>query len=226
MKTPKQRYWLVFHARPDESVSIQDKHANFFAHTACLAGPWGIGQRPVPPLEVGHGATVLNLKPFLGQGIYRAMLDYSIRRTPTDNALDDDGLTVTFNPGQIDTRNLIDVVIPVYIKAFDAYLVEYFDDRMIDIAAEDLKGVVFNPRQHIYRVGLVSYFDEQLCRRALNLTPAQVAKRVQDKAERADLLHAGVYIVGASVPLPLEVALAKCRELTTAVKGSSTFEPK
>jgi hypothetical protein len=108
-------------------------------------------------------------------------------------------------------------VIPTYIKGFDAYLVEYFDEAMIDIASEELKGLPVNPRQYVHRVGMVSFFDEELCHHALQLTPAQIAERVHGKAERVELLLGGVFIVGVSAPVSLEYAVAKCKELTAAL---------
>ena len=216
---PKQRYWLVFHSRPNESLSIQEKHAHFFAGTAGLTESWGIGSRPVPELRFkGAWPSALNLKPYFGQGVHRAMLVYSFRRGPSSDGHDDDLLNITFDPSKVDVGYLIAKVIPTFIKAFDAYLVEYFDEAMIETAAEELRGLPVNPRRYVHRVGLVSFFDEQLCRVAFNLSPPEVLVRVEGKAERAELLHGGTYIIGAGTPLSFDDAQAKCRELIAAVR--------
>jgi hypothetical protein len=229
MKAKKQTYWLVFHARTDEAVSVEKRHTRFFEGINELPAPWGLGDRPVPPIPKFKGASVvLGMTKFFGNGVQRAMISYRYRRMLSDEGLCDDALNMTFNPAKVDVHHLIFTVIPKYIEAFDAYLVEYFDDQFVDLAYEkrvEEGGVVFtpkskeyiNPRFKVERINVVSFYDELLCRRAFNLSPAKVMERLKGKVEHARLLHNGVYLVGSSTVLSLDDAQRLCREMKAAL---------
>ncbi|MFO0881258.1 MAG: hypothetical protein U0840_28375 [Gemmataceae bacterium] len=221
MTSKAQRYWLVFHSRADESISVDQKHVRFFKGIQELPTPWGLGERPVPPIPKfkGGSSASVGLTKFFGDGVHRAMLSYRYRRMLSDDGLSDDLLNITFSPAKVDVHHLVCTVIPKYVEAFDAYLVEFFDDAMIDLAAEELKGVAVNPRSIVHRVGVVSFFDDLLCRRAFNLSPAEVMERLQGKVEHAQLLHGGVYLVGSSRVLPLDEAMNLCQEMKKALLG-------
>lgn len=114
-------------------------------------------------------------------------------------------------------KYLLYTVVPQYCEAFGSYLVEYFDDAMIDQDASELKGLPVNSRFFVHRVGVVSFFDELLCERAFKLKPSQVFDRLQSKVEYLKLLNGGVYLVGSSRVLSLDAANALCRELKDAL---------
>jgi len=116
------------------------------------------------------------------------------------------GNNITFDPDVVDVRRLIYKIIPKYIEAFDAYLVEYSDDQLIDLAWQTPleKRIHMNSRFDVGRVDVVSFYDDLLCRRAFKLSPAEVFDRLQGKIEHAQLLHNGVYLVGSSEVLSLD----------------------
>ncbi len=219
----KQPYWLVFHARPNEAIPAQQKHNLFFERIKALPAPWGLGDRPVPPapqlkrMDCG----VIGLTKFFGDGVKRAMLSYEQRRNLQDKGSSDDLLNITFDPVKVDLHYLIYTVIPKYIEAFDAYLVEYFDDRFIHLAWDTPaeQRVYSDPRNEVKRVNIVGFYDELLCRRAFNLTPAKVMERLQGKIEHSRLAATGVYIVGTSQLLGFDEAQNLCRNMTTALLG-------
>jgi len=216
-----QKYWLVLHSRADESVGVEQRHARFFRGIEGIPEPWGLGDRPVPPIPKfkGGSSASLGLTKFFGDGVHRAMLSYRYRRMLDDDGLSDDLLNIVFNPAKVEIHHLVYTVIPKYVEAFDAYLIEFFDDQMIDMAANELKGLPVNPRQYVHRVGVVSYFDDLLCRRAFNLTPADLAGRFEGKIEHVRLMDNGVYLVGSTRGLPLHDAQKLCdamRSMATA----------
>jgi hypothetical protein len=214
MKGKATKYWLVLHSRPDVSVSAEQKHARFFESIKELAEPWGFGEKPVPPPPEFRGASaVIGLTKFFGDGVSRAMVSYRHRSILSDDGFSDDLLNITFKPASSDLHYFVYTVVPLYAIAFESYLVEYFDDRMIDVAAEELKGLPVNPRSIVHRVGIVSFFDELLCRRAFDLSPAEVLDRMQGTIEHASLLQGGVYLVGSSQILPFDEAQQLCREM-------------
>jgi hypothetical protein len=223
MKSNKQRYWLVLHSRADESVSAVEKHTRFFESIKDIPAPWGLGDRP-PPTAPDFGrlsSASIGLTKFFGDGVHRAMITYVYRRLLKDRGSSDDLLNITFNPAKVDVRHLIYTVIPKYVEAFDAYLVEYFDDRLIDLAweAPSEQRVHTDPRFGVRRVNVVNFYDELLCRRAFNLTPADVMGRLQGKVENMRLLHGGVYVVAASHVLPLGDAVKLCQVMTKTLLG-------
>ena len=136
-------------------------------------------------------------------------------------ALADDRLIIDFDPAKVDVHHLTYTVIPRYIEAFDAYLVKYYDEQFVDLAWETPpeQRVHTNPRLNVNRVDVVCFYDELLCRRAFNLTPAEVMGRLQGKIEHAQLLHNGVYLVGSSQVLPSSDAQNLCREMKNALLG-------
>jgi hypothetical protein len=237
MKKKKQRYCLMFSARVDEAVSAQEKHARFFEGIKGLPVPWGLGDRPVPPIRdfgcpssPSISSASIGLTKFFGVGVKRAMIIYSYRRMLSDVGSCDDRLIIDFDPAKVDVHHLTYRVIPQYIDAFDAYLVKYYDEQFDALAYEERveEGkIVFsakskehvNPRFEVDAVMPVSFYDELLCRRAFNLTPAEVTERLQGRVEDVRLLHGGVYIVGTSQVLPMSEAQTLCREMTAALLG-------
>lgn len=223
MKSKKQRYWLVFHSRAVEAVSAEEKHNRFFESIKGLPVPWGLGDRPAPPAPDFRrsSSAAIGLTKFFGDGVHRAMMTYVYRRLLEDRGSSDDLLNITFNPAKVDVHHLIYTVIPKYVEGFDAYLVEYFDDKLIDLAWDipPEQRVHTDPRFGVNRVNVVSFYDELLCRRAFNLTPAEVMKRLQGKVEHVQLLHGGVYLIGTSQVLPLDGAQKLCQEMKSALLG-------
>ena len=232
MKKKKQRYCLVFHARVDEAVGAEQRHTRFFEGIKDIPPPWGLGDRPTPPApDFGRSSSAaIGLTKFFGDGVKRAMLTYRYRRMLSDDGYSDDRLIIDFDPAKMNVHHLIYTVIPRYIEAFDAYRVDYYDEQFVDLAYErrEEEGrvtltakskVETNPRFKVDEVWPVSFYDELLCRRAFNLTPAEVMERLQRKVERAQLLHGGVYLIGSSRVLPLDDAQKLCRELKSALLG-------
>ncbi len=237
MKKKRQRYCLMIHARVDEAVSAQEKHARFFEGIKGLPAPWGPGDRPVPPIRdfgcpnspsISSGSIALTK--FFGDGVKRAMILYSYRRMLKDDGYSDDGLILDFDPAKVDLHHLIYAVVPRFIETFDAYRVDYYDEQFVDLAYEqrvEEGRITFtakskeyvNPRFKVAEIWPVSFYDELLSRRAFNLSPAEIMERLQGKAEYVQLLHGGVYLVGSSRVLPFEEAQKLCREMKLALRA-------
>ena len=233
MKTKNRSYQLVFRSRADERVSAAEKYSCFFEAIRKLPPPWGPGDRPIPPAPhfKRQSSASVSLTKFLNDGVRRAMMTFVYRRMLTDNGSSDDLLIITLDTGKLDVHYLIYDVIPEYIQAFNAYRVEYFDDQLIELAYEERQEqgrstltakskVPTNSRFDVEKVTVVAFYDELLCRRAFNLSPAQVLERLKEKTEYCQLLHGGVYIVGISKNLPLVDAQKLCDEMTAALRRS------
>jgi hypothetical protein len=221
MRRNNQTYWLVFHARPDAEVSADDKFSCFLKGIKEVAVPWRLGDQPIPSAEKlkRKGGGVIGFPKFFGEGVKRAMMTLEYRQMLEDKDSCDDVLNITFDPAKADVRYLIYTVIPKYIKAFNAYLVEYFDDKFIDLAwnVPPEQRFYADRRFNVNRVDVVSFYDELLCHRAFKLTPEKIVERFQGKIELAELLDKGVYLVGTSRVLPFDEATKLCREMTNVL---------
>jgi hypothetical protein len=223
MNKKKQKYWLVLHSRADETIAAEQKHSRFFERLGALPAPWGSAGRPAPPVpSFGRSSSaVISLTKYFGGGVQRAVLSYRYRRLLNDDHLSDDLLSMTFDPAKVDVRHLTYTVIPMYTEAFGAYLVEYFDDTLIDVAwdtsTEGRSNV--NLRTGVNRIDVVGFYDDLLCRRAFNLTPAEVLHRLTGKVEHGRLLDTGVYFIGSSRVLPVDEAQRLAGEIRAALGG-------
>jgi len=194
------RYWLVVHARATEAIDAAERHQRFFEAIRPLGAPWGgiLGEAPATPVFGRNVNATANITKALGGPVRRATLSYPFRRLLTDTASCDDVLSIVFDPTKADLASLVYDVIPVYVEALDAYLVEYFDEANIDLAAEAGRLRPCNPRSMVCQVGLVNFWDEELCRRALGLSPAEVVNRVRASVEHAAVVRAGAFVVVSS----------------------------
>ena len=195
----RQRWWLVIHARADERVPVERKHSQFFEAIRELREPWGLGDRVIPEVpSFGRNVNAsVNLTKFLGPGVFRATLSYPYRARLTDTPSCDDVLTVILDPNRVEFLYLANDVVPAYIRALDAYLVECFDDREIDERAVERPC---NPRRDVCQVGLLNFWDDTLCRRAFGRKAQEVAERLQSADVDVRLLERGVYVLGGTDP--------------------------
>ncbi len=200
------RYWLVVHARATDAIDVAERHQRFFEVIRPLGAPWGgiPGEVPATPAFGRNVNATANITKALGGPVRRATLSYPFRRLLTDTASCDDVLSIVFDPTKADLASLVYDVIPVYVEALDAYLVEYFDEANIDLAAEAGRLRPCNPRSMVCQVGLVNFWDEELCRRALRLSPTEVVNRVLANVEHAAVVRAGAFVVVSSKVLTPE----------------------
>lgn len=232
MKNKKRRYWLVFHSRADVAISAAEKYEKFFEQIKDIPVPWGPGKRPIPPApKFGRlSSASVALTKFFGDGVKRATMTFVYRRLLEDKGSSDDLLTITFDPAKVDVHYLTHTIIPKYIEAFDAYLMEYFDEQFISSAWESREEegkitltakskVDVNPRLEVARVNIASFYDDILCRRAFQLSPAEVVDRFQGEIEIARLLQNGVYLVAKSQAVPFDEAKKVSREMTNILLG-------
>jgi hypothetical protein len=116
-----------------------------------------------------------------------------------DNSSDDDHMQVEFNPLKVDFKELVNHIFKRYIDFFGAYTASIFNEELIYVDFEKSRNK--NLRETIYRFYPVSFLDEELCMRALKLTPKQVSQRLGGHVESVELFGNGVIIIGSSKPL-------------------------
>lgn len=137
---------------------------------------------------------------------------YKYRHDFPDDGFYDDRIVIVFRPSMVDMQYLVYTMIPTYIEAFEAYRLEYFDDDLIPILAEQPK-VQRNLRYCVDRVGPISFFDDLLCRRAFGLPASAVLDLFSGKIEHAAVVQNGAYLVGSSQVLSFEESEKLSREM-------------
>lgn len=207
-----QKYWLEFASRTRKEVSVETKHTAFFEGLKGLPEPWGLGSRPTPPVPNFKGSVLALCTLTKLLGVSRSDIIYQYRREFPDDSQYDDRIVIIFRPSKVDMGHLVNTVIPAYIKAFDAYRVEYFDDAFIPFLAQRTRDR-HNKRNGVNDIWPVNFFDDLLCQRAFGLTASAVVSLFTDKIERAIALHGGAYLIGSSQVLSYEQSQGLSNEM-------------
>ena len=217
------KYQLMIRSRPNVDESIPDKHSGFMAALAKIKDGWGLIGSERPRLkdkklwsEFGTG---VRLKGFLGTGI-KGEVRYMRRETIAfyktdkdhgekyvDEGKNDDYFTITFDPHKVNYQALVQTAFPQYLAAFAPYTGEIGDAEFGHLDFDEWRKTPgAGERAAVYRIYPVSFWDQELCRRAFRLTPQQIEKRTSGNVEKVARLGDGVLIVASSQILNLEDA--------------------
>jgi hypothetical protein len=214
------KYNLMVRSWAKSGETIARKHKAIFDTLAELPPPWGLQgnappEIPDPGADLGCGVTISKL---LGKGI-SGRVYYDYRRTfsgiESSEASFADFLDMSFNPIKVDFKQLVVDVLPKLIVAFDAYIAHIGDDKFVDLDFDAKRQYPWegDRRLLVYRITPVCYMDSSICRLNFNLTPEQIAERLEGHVERVCLIHNGIYVVVTSDPLPVEQADVLCHEI-------------
>lgn len=199
-------YEIELRHRARTNESHQDLHRNFMGAMSRYDAPWGYKDREMPKApEFGENLTsVVELRALSGKN-RKSYICYLYRSDThlKDKAQFDDIAFIRFESQKIDTRDLFQQVFPAYIEAFGCYRAAIassdFDlrnadwDRVVELCNSSGKDV--DGRDGVYRFHPANFFDRELCRRAFDLTPEQIVKRLEGKVEKASMLNDGVLII-------------------------------
>ncbi|WP_395684136.1 hypothetical protein [Dokdonella sp.] len=97
-----------------------------------------------------------------------------------------------------------------YVEAFGGYYAEISDDEFIFIDHERRRQLGIDKRSAIYRLPPVCYMHKNLCLQALEVSPAEVVKRLRGKVEDVKETLDGVFVVLTSKVLPTAEMDAIC----------------
>lgn len=201
----KLRYSLELRARATPDTTIEKKHASFIEALRNVRGTWGIADREAPETPILRGddlSASVKLTHSLPEWAKGHVL-YSFRGKQylRDAAVCDDFVDIIFNPLKVDYADLVRHAISDYIGAFGAYLAQIGPDYFV---ASDVETVgVLDARWKLFRIYPVCFFDAILCKRALRLTPNEVADRVDGVASSVQLTHGGVLLVASDQVLSI-----------------------
>jgi hypothetical protein len=203
------KYNLEVRSIAQRSQSIAEKHDTFVRGVQHLPPPWKASQAVTAPDPGSALSGVLNASDLFAKGV-RGNVVYQFRRPFRDEGSEDDWIDLSFNPAKIDYDTLISEVFLGYAAAFDAYYADISDDEFIYMDFDRMKEARIDKRHSLYRLAPVSYMRRDFCKRALGLSPAQVAARLQGEAEVAREALDGVFVVLKSLVLATEEMDAIC----------------
>lgn len=198
-----------------------------------LPAPWTVaGARDIVAPPCKSLANVLSLTKRVGKGIRTARVIYTLRGKPAytdeDVAARDDSVLLEFTPQLVDVSQLADAVLPTLVSSFRAYrarisvpeiVSEEFELRqaLSRASTKDIGG-----RDSVFRIWQLNYWDEELCRRAWNLTAAEVVERLHRRIERAALWCGGAYLIISTARL----SVAEVRAIDGRIRPFLTAEPR
>lgn len=211
--------------RPQVDDPIEDRHARFVERQRLIQKPWdgeAFARLERTPIE-GEFVSVVQLKPALDKG-FRGYITYSLRHKDylKDEGMYSDRIIINFDSKKVDYRTLISQV-PGIAKAFDAYRAEIDDDEIrlevwptiCDLSRSTGRDI--DGRDSVYLLNPVSFFDRELCRRAFNKTPQEIAARLRGKFEVAEATPDDVFLVYKSGGLDREEYLNADRVFRAAI---------
>lgn len=152
----------------------------------------------------------MSLSRYLGKGV-RGELVYQTRQSCPDTGNADDVVSLSFDPGKMPLSIVLSEVFPQYLSAFDAYTGHVGDEEFLH-RDFDAKQGRFDPRKAVFRLYQACYFDQTLCRRAFDLPPEEVARKVEPIALQVVLDVNGVRLIFSDRVLALDEAEAINRE--------------
>jgi hypothetical protein len=198
------KHIFELNARVSLSGSAQEKHFQLVTSLNALKGPWGISTKDIPFPGFGkESVAYVSLKKYFGQGIDCGIF-YRYRNLLDDNSLSDDRMYIEFNSSKIDYIDFCKNVFPAYVIMFNAYRGIVCPKEISFLDFEKSRNV--NLRDTIFRFYPLCFYDEELCRRALNLSAVDVVDRLTGQVETAQLFNDGALIIESSYPRSIEQA--------------------
>ncbi|WP_233239091.1 hypothetical protein [Bordetella sp. LUAb4] len=204
---------IIVQARPDRSLSIEQRHAEVMERMSRFGGPLGFAGLELPPAPDCGGdlsaeySIKFNIKGlrFIGSYKYRGE-----KYICEDEAFYDERLRFGFKISNknIDYKKVLNEQLPKVVEAlggykaavsYGFYSLHYSDrpSRETSIYRKLLEtpGVDVNGRNNIYILTPAQFWDGELCHRALGYGPDEVITRVKGECVSAERLMDGVYLV-------------------------------
>lgn len=201
--------------RADVRESVADRHAELVSRMKLVDAPFGWADAAIPP------------PPEFGKEVYawfrvryqnkrlKCEGGYAYRSADyvhPDRAVRDDHLFFQFDrrDTKINYSDLLQKVAPQVIEAFGPYraclnfiLYGVLYDQKNEDALRRLRrepAIEIDGRNNIFNLDAVSYWDGELCQRALGYGRDEVIRRLTGKVPRVEPMMDGVYVVFSDNP--------------------------
>lgn len=204
---------IYFHARPDKSQSIEQRHEQVAAKMKELPGPLGFLGAMVPDAPAcGDGLSAGYTVKLSVKGISFAA-SYPFRGETyefLDMAYFDEKMWYGFKVASkgVNYSDILSWDIVEVVRAFGAYRVKVVfglyaldyqdgvgvvDSNYAEVCSD--KSLDVDGRNNIYTLYPAQFWDEELCCRALGFGSAEVLSRLEGHVLRVELIFGGVYII-------------------------------
>jgi hypothetical protein len=141
-----------------------------------------------------------------------------------DRALFDDRFMATVRVDQDGYSTLVNRRLQAFLHAFEPYRAQLILDEDLALADWDAAiatnattGKDEDGRDGMIRLWPVSFFDDELCRRALGVSPEVVTNRLVGRVERIERCVGGTLIVATSSLLDADGVIATDRNIRTSL---------
>jgi len=201
-----------------------EKHEKFMSRLAELQDDWGLTTRTWPEAKdpFTEHMEIVNLRKCFRKEIYGAEVQYQNRKYLIDHPQYDDFFMFEFNPKKLNYGELVNDIFQEYIGSFGAYVGEIHDQALIHLDFDAWRQSGINERSGVFRFYPVCFFDQELCSRAFQLTPNEVAARVSDNVEGVKLVSNGVLIVASSKIVSIDGANEIDRKLKSLLPSKAS----
>lgn len=228
---------LWIYARPDSSLTIDQRHADVMDRMSRFGAPLGFAGLDLPAApSCGDGLVATYTVKTHVRGL-RFVGDYTYRGERyvyEDRASYDEHLHFGFKVSNksVDYSCVVNEHLPRVVEAFKGYKAQisydlyglYYqgglnDDNPIYNRLREDKVVDIDGRNNIYTLYPAQFWDAELCHRALGYGPDEVIARLQGKVHMAGRLMEGVYLVLNDDPSLTYEAFVKMNERIKPILG-------
>lgn len=217
----------TFRHRAVRDERVADRHARLIRPLCDAIGSWLGGMSPESVFFDGDDDSgAADLTPALPSP-NRGAISYCPRRSiDREHGMYDDVLTIDFEREPALYRELLADKFRGIVETFGSYRAAVLIDEDLDL--DDFDEIVkqsertekdIDGRDGVFRIWPVSYFDDQLCRRAFSLAASEVGARVATQAERVFVTPAGVEIVASSAFVSTETIQLIDKNLKSCIFG-------
>lgn len=221
------KYEVFVRSRSSQKQPIEAIHECMHSCLKSLDGQWGIAQGRWPPAHIKetNNSISISLSHLFPRGV-QAELNYRDPRWIIDHDAphEDNYFRLVFDVRRVDYASLVDIALPAYIVAFDAYYASIGDCNVA--LADSIERLEINIRNHVYRLHPVAYFDHLLCERAFGQQPGVLAERLEGRVESARVFHDGLLIVCSRTPVSSAAAERIQSDIRPLLGGKQLFNAR
>lgn len=212
-----QEQVLMVRSKPDPKIGIVERHTTLLSRLLqndrwCLTGTL-----PSLPDDLDQLAVIVDLDPYLQDGI-TGRISYRNRRCLENTAMNDDYIVLNFpasRTSELTFYRIASAVLPAYVSTFDAY--------RADIATPDLilrdygKGIATDARFQLERIYPALYLSSDLCNRLFGYPPVEAVQRLLGIAYECQEWHRGLHLIASAEELSPDAADAFDQRAFTAL---------
>lgn len=217
----------VFRYRTKAQESTVDRHSTVIENLKRIEWLWDTIPAGLPISSAGESSSCY-LSPYLIKPV-TAEIHYASRfpSAIVDKAMSDDILIMRIDENAIHYEKFSGIIFEQIVHAFSAYKASIIldpqiviEDREEIVVAVQETGRDVNGRDGVFRFHAVNFFDDELCRRAFNLTPVEVEKRLGGHIQRVSVQDNGVLIIATTGLVDHENLDAINDHITTLIQSS------